>query len=600
MAVSAPITDQQKAAIFDLLWPQLPLGVAILTPDFAVSMLNQTQADWLQVDSSTLQGQCFTEFQPQLQEALQQVRSTAKPQSPLSFTTPAGSTGQRQHWQCRCLPLLQAGELSAIVVLTEQLNQQQQQQQGLQRLRQVLDNLFAFVGILLPDGTLIDANRSPLEAAGINLSDVLQKKFSDCFWWQHDSHEQQRIAEAVCAAAQGEVCRFDVTAQMKDQIMTLDFMLAPLYDEHGELRYLIPSAIDISDRTRSETELRDSEMRFRRVFDSAADGLICVDQQGRITLCNPRALEMFGYSAEELNNQPIEMLVPAELTTQHQQHRQHYLRQPSSRRMSERTELYARRKDGSLFPVDIGLTQLNITGDAKVLATVTDITAQKLAQQKLQLIVDEKSQLLHERTTLLNEVHHRVKNNLQIISSLLNLQGRHAGPEVRQALTESQLRVKTMALTHQLLYEKRDFSSITLGAYLQQLCQLVRQSLSQQCQIMFDFSAVDQHLVLALQQAIPCGLFVNEVLTNALKHAFPGRNQGLIRLELSQQQDSQIRLAIIDDGIGLAESAQLGQGQSLGFQLIPTFITQLRAELELQRQPGTGFVIRFMPLQEPL
>ncbi len=80
----------------------------------------------------------------------------------------------------------------------------------------------------------------------------------------------------------------------------------------------IPSAIDISDRTRSETELRDSELRFRRVFDSAADGLICVDQQGRITLCNPRALEMFGYSAEELNNQPIEMLVPSELTTQHQ------------------------------------------------------------------------------------------------------------------------------------------------------------------------------------------------------------------------------------------------------------------------------------------
>lgn len=598
MAVTAPITEQQKAALFDLLWPQLPLGIAILAPDLSVLWLNQTQADWLQVDSATLQGQCFTDIQPQLTVVLQQVRSTASPQLSINFSSPADSTGQQQHWQCRCLPLLQAGELSAIAVLTEQINQSQQQ--GLQRLRQVLDNLCAFVGMLRPNGPLLDANRSPLEAADIALSAVLQKNSSDCCSWQHNNHEQQRIAAAVCAAAQEELCRFDVTAQMKEQIMTLDFMLAPLYDEQGQLRDLLPSAMDISDRTRSETELRDSELRFRRVFDSAADGLICVDQQGRITLCNPRALEMFGYSAEELNNQPIEMLVPSELTAQHQQHRQHYLRQPSSRRMSERTELYARRKDGSLFPVDIGLTQLNITGDAKVLATVTDITAQKLAQQKLQLIVDEKSQLLHERTTLLNEVHHRVKNNLQIISSLLNLQGRHAGPEVRQALTESQLRVRTMALTHQLLYEKRDFSSITLGAYLQQLCQLVRQSLSQQCQIQFDFSAVDQHLVLALQQAIPCGLFVNEVLTNALKHAFPGRSQGLIRLELSQQQDSQIRLAIIDDGIGLSESAQLGQGQSLGFQLIPTFITQLRAELELQRQPGTGFVIRFMPLQEPL
>ena len=600
MAVFTPMTDQQKAAAFDLLWPHLPMGVTILAPDFSVLLLNQTQADWHHCSIAQLQGQSFITIQPQLQTALQQVQSHPHPQLDVSFNTTTGTTGQLQHWRCHCLPLLQHAELSAILVLTEQLSQSQQQQQGLQRLRQVLDNLFAFVGILLPDGTLIDANRSPLEAAGISLSDVLQKKFYDCFWWQHDPNERQRIAAAITAAAQGEVCRFDVTAQMKDQIMTLDFMLAPLYDEQGELQYLIPSAIDISDRTRSETELRDSELRFRRVFDSAADGLICVDQQGLITLCNPRALEMFGYSAEELIGQPIEVLVPSELTPQHQQHRQHYLRQPSSRRMAERTELYARRKDGSLFPVGIGLTQLNMTGDAKVLATVTDITAQKLAQQKLQLIVDEKSQLLHERTTLLNEVHHRVKNNLQIISSLLNLQYRHAGPEVRQALTESQLRVKTMALTHQLLYEKRDFSSITLSAYLQQLCQLVRQSLSQQCQIQFDFSAVDQHLVLALQQAIPCGLFVNEVLTNALKHAFPGRSQGLIRLELAQQQDSRIRLAIIDDGVGLPASAQLGEGQSLGFQLIPTFIAQLRAELELQRQPGTGFVIRFKPLQEPL
>jgi two-component sensor histidine kinase len=266
--------------------------------------------------------------------------------------------------------------------------------------------------------------------------------------------------------------------------------------------------------------------------------------------------------------------------------------------MSERSELYARRKDNTLFPVEIGLTHLNMTGDARVLATVTDITAQKAAQQRLQLIVDEKSQLLLERTTLLNEVHHRVKNNLQIISSLLNLQARGAMPELKQALTESQLRVRTMALTHQLLYEKRDFSSIALGSYLQQLCQLVRQSLSQHCQINFDFSAVDQQLVLELEQAIPCGLFVNEVLTNAIKHAFPQRQSGLIKLELSKTADQYIHLAIVDDGVGLADSAELGRGTSLGFQLIPTFIAQLRGELQLQRSPGTGFRVRFLPIME--
>lgn len=380
--------------------------------------------------------------------------------------------------------------------------------------------------------------------------------------------------------------------------MVLDFMLAPLLDADGVIQYLIPSAIDMSARSHSEAQLRESELRFRRVFDSAADGLISVDQQGLITMINPRSLEMFGYSVEELIGQPIEILVPTEVHGRHHHHRETYLNKPTSRRMSERSELNAKRKDGSLFPVDIGLTHLNMSGDARVLATVTDITAQKMAQQKLQSIVDDKTQLLNERTTLLNEVHHRVKNNLQIISSLLNLQARGAAPQIRQALMESQLRVRTMALTHQLLYEKRDFSSITLGAYLQQLCQLVRQSLSQHCQIEFDFSEVDQQLVLELEQAIPCGLFVNEVLTNAIKHAFPQREVGLIRLMLLKDEQDTIHLSIIDDGIGLPDHVELGQGSSLGFQLMPTFIAQLGGELTLQRQPGAGFFVRFNPLIE--
>ncbi|MFN6972418.1 MAG: sensor histidine kinase, partial [Rheinheimera sp.] len=418
-------------------------------------------------------------------------------------------SAKHQPWLCELQPLLTAaGNMGFAVIARPRFADKHyllQEPQSSHTLRQVLDNLFAFVGILSPEGILIDANRSPLEAAGINLTDVVNQKFWDCYWWQHSDTERARIKTAVMEGIAGNTSRFDVTAQMKDQIMILDFMLAPIFDPDGNLRFLVPSAIDISARANSEAQLRESELRFRRVFDSAADGLISVDQQGCITMINPRSLEMFGYTALELIGQPIEILVPSDLTHHHHRHRDHYLKQPSTRRMSERTELYAKRKDGSLFPVDIGLTHLNISGDARVLATVTDITAQKSAQQKLQLIVDEKSHLLNERTALLNEVHHRVKNNLQIISSLLNLQARSATPLVKQALTESQLRVRTMALTHQLLYEKRDFSSITLGAYLQQLCQLVRQSLSQQCQIDFDFSAVDQQLVLELEQAIPCG-----------------------------------------------------------------------------------------------
>ncbi|MCT6701343.1 PAS domain S-box protein [Rheinheimera sp. 4Y26] len=599
-----------KAQAYDLLLPHIPTGVALLDSDLRYLSINQTLADFNGHSIEEHLGQTVWQMLPQLAPdiapVIQQVLQTgvARLDFAVSAPTPAVPE-QNSDWLCSYFPVAGPdGSISAVAVLAQNQTLVRQlelsQQQSQQRLRKVLDSLVAFVGILTPDGTLIDANSPPLQAAGIQLEDVVQQKVWDTFWFEHSESERQRLKDAVKAANEGKTSRFDITAKMKDQIMVLDFMLVPMYDDNGKLSYLIPSSIDISARTQSEAELRESELRFRRVFDSAADGLICVDQHGCITMLNPRSLEMFGYQAEELIGQPIEILVPEELTERHHQHRHHYLQKPSSRRMSERAELYAKRKDNSLFPVEIGLTHLNMTGDARVLATVTDITAQKAAQQKLQFIVDEKSQLLNERTTLLNEVHHRVKNNLQIISSLLNLQARGAMPELKQALTESQLRVRTMALTHQLLYEKRDFSSIALGSYLQQLCQLVRQSLSQHCQIMFDFSAVDQQLVLELEQAIPCGLFVNEVLTNAIKHAFPGRQTGLIRLELSLLEDGHIHLAIIDDGVGLSDKAELGKGSSLGFQLIPTFIAQLRGELQLQRSPGTGFRVRFLPVTEKL
>ncbi len=603
---SSDYSRECKALAFDHLQQRPSAAMALIDHNFHYLSVNQAFADFTgnSIDAHThqhiteLSGSSLHTIVPILQQL--RLNPTASVNSKLKASTVTSAQGKP--WQLTLQPLLTSnGELGFAVMAQPELAKQNRRptdQQSSQTLRQVLDNLFAFVGILTPEGVLIDANRSPLEAAGIELADVVNQKFWDCYWWQHSAEERERIKTAVADGIAGRTSRFDITAKMKDQIMIVDFMLAPMFDADGTLSYLIPSAIDISARTHSEAQLRESELRFRRVFDSAADGLISVDQQGCITMINPRSLEMFGYTASELIGQPIEILVPSELTTRHHHHRDQYLQHPSTRRMSERTELFAKRKNGSLFPVDIGLTHLNISGDARVLATVTDITAQKLAQQKLQLIVDEKSQLLSERTALLNEVHHRVKNNLQIISSLLNLQARGASPQVKQALTESQLRVRTMALTHQLLYEKRDFSSITLGAYLQQLCQLVRQSLSQQCQIDFDFSGVDQQLVLELEQAIPCGLFVNEVLTNAIKHAFPNRARGLIRLELSQDNNLRVRLNIVDDGVGLPPDVELSQQRSLGFQLIPTFVAQLRGELTLQRQPGTGFLVHFLPVKE--
>jgi PAS domain S-box-containing protein len=599
-------SSELKALALDALSKVLPTGIAVLDTSFRYVSINSILAEFNGVAIEQHLGRSVPEVLPDLSSSimplLEQVRDTGK--AILNFNVGATTTETTAvtQWQGSYIPLFNAEQQVcgiAVVALNRTMDWfvQQTRKDDLDRLRKILDNMFTFVGILSPDGTVLDANKPPLELAGLTLEQVRHKKFWDCFWWQHDIESSRRIEQAVVDARAGRTSRFDITVQMKDSIVIIDFMLAPVYDDHHQLSFLVPSGIEITSRKRSEQELQDSETRFRRVFDSTADGLVSIDSQGFITLANTRALQMFGYETGQLIGLPIEILLPDRYQKHHPQLRQGFMLDPTTRPMGQHRELYAKRKDDSEFPVEIGLTYLEGDKKTAVLATITDVSAAKAAQQNLQRIIDEKTSLLAERTLLLNEVHHRVKNNLQIVSSLLSLRSRGASPELKQVLLESQLRVRTMALTHQLLYEKRDFSSVPLANYLRQLCQLVRQTLTNADFITFDFVQMDEQIVLALEQAIPCGLLATEILTNSIKHAFPERQKGKVKLTLAQTANK-LTLEIGDDGVGLPASIELGQGNSLGMQLIPAFIAQLGAQIELSRHQGTLYSIYFSSSRE--
>lgn len=598
-------SSELKALALDALSQVLPTGIAILDTSFCYVSINSILAEFNGVPIEQHLGRGVAEVLPDLAKTvmplLEQVRDTGK--AILNFKVTADSRDTEQsHWSGSYIPLFNSEQQLcgiAVVALNSTMDWfvQQTRKDDLERLRKILDNMFSFVGILSPDGTLLDANKPPLELAGISLEQVRRKKFWDCFWWQHDINSAKRIKKAVEDARAGIISRFDITAQMKNEVVIIDFMLAPVYDDNQQLSFLVPSAIEITSRKRSEQELQDSETRFRRVFDSTADGLVSIDGKGLITLANTRALQMFGYEAGQLTGQPIEILLPERYQQHHPALRQSFMLAPTTRPMGQHRELHAKRKDNTEFPVEIGLTYLEGDKKAAVLATITDVSAAKAAQQHLQGIIDEKTALLAERTLLLNEVHHRVKNNLQIVSSLLSLKSRGATPELKQVLLESQLRVRTMALTHQLLYEKRDFSSVPLASYLRQLCQLVRQTLTNTDFISFEFDQMDEQIVLVLEHAIPCGLLATEILTNSIKHAFPEQQKGQVKLALTQE-NQRITLKIGDNGIGLPESVELGQGNSLGMQLIPAFIAQLGAQIELNRRQGTLYCIHFSSTRE--
>jgi two-component sensor histidine kinase len=244
---------------------------------------------------------------------------------------------------------------------------------------------------------------------------------------------------------------------------------------------------------------------------------------------------------------------------------------------------------------DFGDEKLRLLNMQKaVLNILEDLAAEKerleLAQGDVIRSEDALRTSLREKELLLKEIHHRVKNNLQIISSLLLLQARYlADPQARTILVESQNRVRSIALVHEKLYQSTDLTHIELGEYVDVLVDSLFQT--------YDSGArgisivVDVRARLTIDVAIPCGLIVNELVTNSLKHAFPRERPGTIRVAAQETGDG-IELVVEDDGVGLPKHVDPQSGHSLGLDLVFTLARQIKAEVEVARDEGTLFRLK--------
>lgn len=202
---------------------------------------------------------------------------------------------------------------------------------------------------------------------------------------------------------------------------------------------------------------------------------------------------------------------------------------------------------------------------------------------------------LHEKEALLKEVHHRVKNNLQVITSLLRLEaGRSSQPNVVAVLAEMQSRVLSMALLHETLYRSDNLAQVDLAAYLRQLGQQIVRSLAPAAGITLEFDV--EPIRIELDQAVPCGLIVNELMSNALKHAFPGGRHGDIRLSARLVAGGPaMRLSVADSGAGLPADFDEARKRSLGLQLVTDLARQLNGTLDMSSGNGTTFSLTFIP-----
>lgn len=335
-----------------------------------------------------------------------------------------------------------------------------------------------------------------------------------------------------------------------------------------------------------ESLLRRSEERFRRVVESAPNAMVMVNAEGRIEMVNAQAELVFGYGREEMLGRSVEMLVPARLRNGHPAMRASFLKDPSPRPMGAGRDLFAVRKDGSEFPVEIGINPIETDEGMMVLSAIVDISDRKQKEARIHAALKEKE-------ILVSEIHHRVKNNLQVVSSLLDLQSaRVSDPIAAETLKDSQRRIRSMAAIHQVLYQSHDARQVDFQAFLDDLVpSLVASYLADPERIAIAIGPIDT--ALPINAAIPCGLILNELISNALKHAFPDGRDGRIAISFIPKDEDRILLTFADDGIGIPDNLDIEQSETLGLQLITLLTDQLGGNLSINRANPTSFSVEF-------
>lgn len=354
---------------------------------------------------------------------------------------------------------------------------------------------------------------------------------------------------------------------------------ADLLQANSELRK------EIAARAQTEQSLREAESKYRGLVDTSPDGIVLTDLEGRLLLCNLQAAHLHGYDRPEAMQglSAFDLIAPED----HQRTWEEMRREPE-RSSAHNLEYTLLRRDGTRFPAELSASVVRSTAGEPTayLVVERDITERKLAEERL-------LSSLREKEVLLKELHHRVRNNLQVVSSLLYLQSQRAETSASRGILQDSLnRVQSMALVHEKLYGSEDLARIDVGEYVRSLMDSLMESYGAGAQGVDTRAGVDE-VMLSVDLAIPCGLLLNELLSNSLKHAFPGGQGGHIAVEFRTDGDGHYILQVEDDGVGLPHGLDVWKPETLGLQLVNMMVEQLCGTMQVDSREGTLFQISF-------
>lgn len=387
----------------------------------------------------------------------------------------------------------------------------------------------------------------------------------------------------------GEPTRFQTELlDHQGQRVCNEIFLSPVFASDGSVQEVFGVGHEITEQKEAEDKVREQAARLQALFDSSANTMIwTMDKDQRITSCNTffrtTMLEVIGVDldvgAEFINEETRKSA-----DFHFERILQHYRAGFNGKPQQFETEILDR--NGQMFWVEVFVNPIIVDGVVQEISCLSYIITDRKEVQATLL------KNLHEKEVLLKEVHHRVKNNLQIVSSIFNLQTAHVGEDKRMLdlLRDSRDRIRSMSFIHESLYQNKDFSSVDLAEYIEGLSRnlMMSYSLSGKVRLETDLHRVD----LGLDQAIPCGLILNELISNALKHAFPDGREGSIRLGL-KLDGSTVEVKLRDDGAGTPEGFDPERDANLGLELVHTLVDQLDGQLNMENDGGVSYLFTF-------
>ncbi len=479
------------------------------------------------------------------------------------------------------------GSVTSVYDITEREQARQKLKKSNQLLDSITTNVHEAILRSTPDDGLVYVNEAFVEMFGYDSKEEVLKNPPQSYY----KDPQKRIVLLDKLFENKEFKNEEVCFLRKDGSIFWGLESEKLVTD-GEQIYIDAVINDITERKNAEEELRLSEEKYRTILDNIEDGYFETDLNGDFTFVNNSLCEIMGYPEEELigmNNRDYMSKYNAEKVFK-AFNRVYRTGKPEK---GYNWEIYDRHNEKCYVEASVTLIR-----DAEEVAVgfrgiVRDITKRKKQEEQIR-------SSLKEKEALLSEIHHRVKNNLAVISGLLYLQSdKTEDPSARQLLEQSQSRINSMALIHEMLYDNQYFSSVDPGEYIRQLVDHISTNMQQKGENI-EVQIETGDIELDMNTAVPCALIINELMTNAFKYAFKNNALGKILVRFMPEGVDHYLLEITDNGVGLPEGFEIKKQseQSLGLFLVNTLVKQIGGTMEVISDNGTCFKIRFPDTQD--